>query len=182
MKNTVFFRLRAYIAVAAALASLSGCAAFAPPAAVAVADLQPTQGNGASGTVSFVQKGDRLLVDARVKGLKPGPHGFHVHEKGDCGAPDAMSAGGHFNPTGSAHGSPAGDRRHGGDLGNLEADAGGNAALNATIPLHGVSVAAPGADSIVGRALIVHADPDDFTTQPTGNSGKRVACGVIRLQ
>lgn len=161
---------------------LSGCAGWSPSAPVAVADLKPTQGNTVSGTTSFRQKGNQIMVEARIKGLKPGLHGFHVHEIGDCSAPDANSAGGHFNPTGEAHGSPAGAKRHGGDLGNLNADANGNAVLVTAIPLHGISMAKGAPDSIAGRALIVHADPDDFTTQPTGNAGKRVACGVISLQ
>lgn len=114
---------------------LAGCAGMASgPKPVAVASLSPTQGNKTSGTVSFVQKGDQILVDARVDGLSPGLHGFHVHEKGDCSAPDAMSAGGHFNPGGRAHGGPSHADHHAGDLGNLEADASGRASLQLTVP------------------------------------------------
>ncbi|MDB5842146.1 MAG: hypothetical protein JWQ23_4098 [Herminiimonas sp.] len=161
---------------------LSGCASFSPSTPIAVADLKPTQGNTVSGVTSFVQQGNRILVDARIKGLKPGQHGFHVHEVGDCSAPDGSSAGGHFNPTSDSHGDPAAMNHHGGDLGNLNADAEGNAVLNTSLPTQRISMNKSGPNSIVGRSLVVHADPDDFTSQPAGNSGKRIACGIISLQ
>jgi Cu-Zn family superoxide dismutase len=145
----------------------------------AQADLEPTQGNKAKGTARFVQHGDSVEVTVKMSGLAPGGHGFHVHEKGDCSAPDATSAGGHFNPTGQPHGSPDSRERHVGDLPMLQADASGEARLTATIP--GMSLRG-GKTDIVGKALIVHAAPDDFKTQPTGNSGARVACGVIRAR
>lgn len=170
------------VTLALSVAMLSGCAMLSPSASIATADLNPTQGNTASGTTTFVKQGDKVLIDARISGLKPGLHGFHIHEKGDCSAPDGASAGGHFNPSGADHGDPAAAKHHGGDLGNLMADAGGNAVLNTTISMHGISFASTGADSIAGRGLIIHADADDFMTQPTGNSGKRVACGVITLR
>jgi Cu-Zn family superoxide dismutase len=161
---------------------LAGYAGQAQAQATAVADLKPTQGNKASGTAKFVKQGDRIMVEARVEGLTPGLHGFHIHEKGDCSAPDATSAGGHFNPVKTEHGNPASGAHHGGDLGNLDADAKGVAKLSTSIPAQGLSMNKEGANSIVGRGLVVHADPDDFKTQPTGNSGKRVACGVIGLK
>ena len=158
---------------------ISGCASMSGSDPIAVANMAPTQGNKAQGTVSFIKKGDQLLVDARLTGLPPGPHGFHIHEKGDCSAPDGMSAGGHFNPTGKAHGDPMHGAHHVGDLGNITADASGNAQLQLSIPASAISNDA--ASSIVGKGLIVHADPDDYKTQPTGNSGKRLGCGVIKL-
>lgn len=167
-------------ALALCVVVLPGCAIFSPPVPIAVAELKPTQGNTVSGTTSFVKHGSDILVDARIKGLKPGSHGFHIHEVGNCSAPDGSSAGGHFNPTSETHGDPAAPKHHGGDLGNLTADANGNAVLNITI--HGVTLDKTAPNSIVGRGLIVHADADDYATQPTGNSGKRVACGVITLE
>ncbi|MDQ5958975.1 MAG: superoxide dismutase, Cu-Zn family, partial [Pseudomonadota bacterium] len=128
------------------------------------------------GTVSFKQEGSNVLVNASVSGLKPGAHGFHIHDKGDCSAPDATSAGGHFNPGGKAHGHPDHADHHAGDMPQLMADASGNASLTASLP--GLTIG-DGAANIVGRGVIVHAAPDDFKTQPTGNSGARVACGVI---
>lgn len=164
-------------------AFLSGCSIFMPVRPIAVADLKPTQGSSVSGTVSFVQRNGEILVDARVKGLTPGQHGFHIHEIGDCSAPDAMSAGGHYNPTRVAHGSPAAGAHHGGDFGNLTADANGDAQLEIGLPITLANMAKAGdSASIVGRAVVVHADPDDLTSQPAGNSGKRLACGIIALQ
>jgi Cu-Zn family superoxide dismutase len=115
-------------------------------------------------------------VTAEVRGLTPGEHGFHMHEKGDCSSGDGMSTGGHWNPDSTPHG-PQGAPHHAGDMPSLVADANGNA--KATFSLEGVTVA-PGAKSVVGRGLIVHKDPDDFKTQPTGNAGARVACAVIQ--
>jgi Cu-Zn family superoxide dismutase len=154
----------------------AGCASMMPAAPIARATLAPTAGNQASGGVTFEARGDKLRVITKVSGLTQGPHGFHIHEKGDCSAPDAMSAGGHFNPTNKPHGDPALPDHHGGDMPMLTADASGNAMLEATIDT--VTIGG-GATDIVGRAVIVHKDPDDFKTQPTGNSGARVACGVI---
>ena len=143
----------------------------------ATATLEATQGNTAAGTVTFEQQGDHVAVTAKLKGLKPNQeHGMHVHEKGDCSSGDGMSAGGHFNPTAKPHG-PQDGEHHAGDMPALKADANGNA--NATFHLAGVSVGSGTAD-LVGHGLIVHAAPDDYKTQPTGNSGARIACGVIK--
>jgi Cu-Zn family superoxide dismutase len=163
-------------------AVITGCAGWSTSSPKAEAVMKPTQGNMTSGTVSFVQKGDQLLVDARIEGLKPGLHGFHIHEKGDCSAPDATSAGGHFNPSGKHHGDPSKGEHHGGDFGNLTADAKGVAVLQLVIPTSQINLNKDVPNSILGKGLIVHADPDDYVTQPTGNSGKRLACGVISLK
>ncbi len=161
--------------VALALA-LSGCAAMAPGSPKASATLAPTTGNRTAGTVTFTPNGDRVRVVAQVSGLTSGAHGFHVHEKGDCSAPDATSAGGHFNPGGQPHGNPAAGAHHAGDMPMLVADASGNATLDVTLSTIALG---SGENGIVGRAVVVHKDPDDFKTQPAGNSGARVACGVI---
>jgi len=147
-----------------------------PPRATAA--LQPTKGNKAFGEATFEQEGAKVRILANVQGLKPGQeHGFHIHEVGDCSSGDGMSAKGHFNPHGKPHGNPSGAEHHAGDLPALKADKGGRAKLDALID--GVTLE-PGPQSIVGRGLIIHADPDDFKTQPTGNSGARIACGVIK--
>jgi len=155
---------------------VAGGLAAAVQAQTATAMLAPTAGNTAAGSVSFAQKGDKVTVTAKISGLSPGGHGFHIHEKGDCSAPDAMSAGGHFNPTGKAHGNPDSPDHHAGDMPMLQADASGNASL--TAELSGVSIGTGSAD-IIGKSVIVHKDADDYKTQPTGNSGARLACGVI---
>jgi Cu-Zn family superoxide dismutase len=149
----------------------------APAVTAAAAVLLPTQGNEVRGTVRFTKVTDGVRVVADVAGLKPGKHGFHVHEFGDATSADGSAAGGHFNPGHQSHGAPNAAQRHAGDLGNLEADASGHAALDYVDPV----LALDGPNSIVGRGLIVHADADDLVSQPTGNAGKRVACGVIGL-
>lgn len=149
----------------------------AAPAEVVIAVLQPASGSGVSGWVKFAVAGGRMEITAEVTGLTPGKHGFHIHELGDCTAPDATSAGAHFNPSADPHAAHGAAKRHAGDLGNLEADASGTAKLKVGDDV----LSFDGDAGILGRAVIVHADPDDFTTQPTGNAGKRVACGVIRI-
>lgn len=159
----------------AALVVLAACASKAePPTAVVM--LNPTAGQQANGIVRLAQEGDRVVVRARVAGLAPNrEHGFHVHEKGDCSAPDASSAGEHLNPQAKPHGAP-GAEHHPGDLPSLKADAAGVAATS--FEVKGTLLGAGAAD-LIGKALVVHADPDDYTTQPSGNSGHRIACGVI---
>lgn len=155
---------------------LSACASY-PPGPTAAALLQATRGNGVMGTVKFTQRNDRVLVVGEVKGLPPhAVVGFHVHEKGDCSSGDGMSAGGHFNPLGKPHGAHGEADHHAGDLPSLRADASGTALIN--FETSAISVGS-GATDVVGHGLIVHRDPDDFKTQPTGNAGPRVACAVI---
>lgn len=149
----------------------------APAVTSAVAVLIPTQGNEVHGVVRFTKTPGGVRVVADVSGLTPGLHGFHVHEFGDASAADGTAAGGHFNPGHAAHGAPTDTQRHAGDLGNLEADAAGHA----TLDLIDAGLVLDGSSSIIGRGLIVHASPDDLKSQPTGNAGKRVACGVIGI-
>ena len=168
-------------AAASAVIALAGCASSTNPVSPqAVANLEATRGNDVKGTVRFKQTGENtVLVTGQINGLKPrSEHGFHIHEKGDCSSGDGNSAGGHFNPTGSAHGKYGADAHHGGDLPSLISDENGVARINTE--LRGINLKAGDASNIVGRGLIVHADRDDFTTQPTGNSGARLACAVIQ--
>jgi Cu-Zn family superoxide dismutase len=142
---------------------------------LAICVLQPTQGNSTSGMVTFVQTSDGVKVTADIKNLSTGKHGFHIHECGDCSAPDGSSAKGHFNPESKSHGAPMDMMRHEGDLGNVIADSSGTAHfeyVDKTIMLFGNH-------SILGRSIIVHKSEDDLKTQPTGNAGARIACGVI---
>jgi Cu-Zn family superoxide dismutase len=166
--------------VALAAAGLAACASMggADSGPAAQAKLESTKGNSVSGTVTFTQRGDKVLVVANVTGLKPnGEHGFHVHEKGDCSSGDGMSAGGHYNPAAKAHGDYRhAAERHAGDMPNLKADGAGNA--SARFEAAGISVGGGSAD-IVGKGLIVHRDPDDYKSQPAGNAGPRLACAVI---
>lgn len=145
------------------------------PILSAVAVITPTKGNSASGVFSFEQKADGLNITGRMSGLKPGAHGIHVHEFGNCACDDAVCAGSHFNPTAQPHGGPDDKQRHVGDFGNIVADKDGNAVYE-YVDKH---ARLNGPHSIIGRALIVHADPDDGVSQPAGNSGARIAVGVI---
>jgi len=176
--------MKSMLAVLAAAVVAAGCQSAPQPGAgaeplVATAALQPTKGNKAFGEATFEQVGDnKVHVIANLQGLKAGQqHGFHIHEVGDCSSGDGMSTKGHFNPAGQPHGDPASGAHHAGDLPALQADKGGRARLD--VEVTGITVA-PGPASIVGRGLIVHADPDDYKTQPTGNAGARIACGVIK--
>jgi Cu-Zn family superoxide dismutase len=160
------------------LALVAACQSVPSDAPKASAVLEPTKGSSVRGNVSFIQIGDKVRVAANVTGLKPnGEFGFHIHEAGDCSSGDGMSAKGHFNPYGKAHAHAGTPERHAGDLTSLKSDGGGNASL--TVDLDVITVSA-GPASVVGRGLIVHAQPDDFKTQPTGNAGARSACAVIQ--
>lgn len=163
-----------------AMAVLAGCSSLPAAQPAAQAALEARSGSQVSGQVSFTPMGDKLLVEAHVIGLTPGEHGFHVHEGGDCSAPDASSAKGHFNPAGKMHGHHHQQHhaeRHAGDLPNLVADASGQAHYRAEVA--GLTADA-GAQGIIGRSVVVHADADDYRSQPAGNSGRRIACGVIK--
>ena len=151
------------------------CLASAQEPTKAIAVLHPTAGNSVAGLVTFSKSGQEIKVVADITGLTPGKHGFHVHEFGDCSSSDGNSAGGHFNPGHKDHGAPDASDRHDGDLGNVEADAAGKAHLEWSDKVMKLS----GADSIIGRSVIVHEKADDLKTQPTGNSGGRLACGVV---
>ncbi len=155
----------------------AGCATTTPPPLTAVAVLEARSGSSVSGSVALIEGSRGVGARVELHGLAPGAeHGFHVHEQGDCSAPDAASAGGHFNPGKAPHGRPDSLVHHAGDLLSVRADASGNVRVD--VAMEGVTLA-PGPTSIVGRSLIVHRDPDDYTTQPSGNSGPRLACGVI---
>ena len=169
--------MRASLALLLAAALLAGCQYFRGEPGSAIAELKPTRGYTAAGQVTFLKIGDRVRVTARVTGLAPGSeHGVHVHEVGDCSADDASSAKGHFNPHGKAHAHYTAPERHAGDLPPLKADGRGVAEFEADLDI--ISLTA-GPALIVGRSLVVHANADDFRTQPAGNSGARIACGVI---
>jgi len=159
-----------------AMLALCGSALFAQAQDVtnAVAKLEPRSRSTVSGTVSFTKQGDDVQVVADIENLKPGKHGFHIHEKGDCSATDASSAGAHFNPTHQHHGGPETAERHEGDLGNIEADASGKSHLEWKGKMN-----LSGTDSIIGKSIVVHEKEDDLKTDPSGNSGGRIACGVI---
>lgn len=175
MKTTLITTASVAILLSACATGSSGGGATAAGGSAEAKLASSGKGEPVTGTVVFVSKGNGIGVTAHVTGLTPGAHGFHIHEKGDCSAADFTSAGGHYNPGGQPHGHPHQGPHHAGDMPMLQADAYGTAKLVAELP--GLSI--EGKQGIVGLGVIVHAAPDDFKTQPTGNSGGRVACGVI---
>ncbi len=184
----------ALLAAASALA-LAACSttpsASAPPSATpnvpttstakqAVAVLASASGSLVSGSVTLVPMGKGLHLTGEVGGLPAnGTHAFHIHEKGDCSAADASSAGPHFNPFNAAHGKTGSGAHHAGDMNNLTTNAEGVA--NVDVHLDGVTLGGGAVNDVAGRALIVHAAPDDYASQPAGNAGARVACGIIKV-
>lgn len=167
------------IKISAAIAATVLVSACATPSSgpTASAVLDATKGNAVSGSVSFTQQANGVLVSGEVRGLAANKeHGFHIHDKGDCSSGDGMSTGGHFNPLSKAHGAHEHSEHHAGDLVSLKADANGVARFS--YEATGISVGS-GITDVIGRGLIVHRDADDFKTQPTGNAGPRVACAVI---
>ena len=177
MKPVVPFALIAAVVLLPGCETVKGWWSGGPKA---TASLEPTKGSTVRGTANFEQRGDKVRVTANISGLRPnGEYGFHIHEAGDCSSGDGMSAKGHFNPYGKPHGAHGSAERHAGDMPSLKSDANGNASLTADLDVITVN---PGPASIVGRGLIVHVQPDDFKTQPTGNAGARSACAVIQRQ
>jgi|SRR5690606_26754650 len=159
----------------------SGTSAPAQAPDGAVAQIAPTQGNTASGSVSLTAEEGGVRLTGVVQGLKPNSEfGFHIHEKGDCSAPDATSAGGHFNPTNAEHGNPQGETHHTGDMLNIKSDDQGVAHIDTFAA--GATLHSGQPTDVLGKAVVVHEGPDDYTSQPSGNSGSRIACGVITVQ
>lgn len=145
----------------------------------AVTNLVSASGSLVSGQLTLTPMSDGVHITGAVGGFAPAStHGFHIHEKGDCSAADAKSAGGHFNPATQPHGKAETGPHHLGDIDNIEADARGIAHVDAHVS--GVVQGGGAANDIVGRAIVVHADPDDYRSQPSGNAGARIACGVIQ--
>src|SRR3990172_7536160 len=166
------------LAAAAAAFLLTACASAPVEPLRATAQLQPTKGNKTFGEATFEEVDGKIHVVVYVQGLKPErEHGLHIHEVGDCSSGDGMSTKGHFNPYGKPHAHAGTPERHAGDLPSLKAAKNGRAKVD--VKLDVITIAA-GPASIVGRGLIGHAGPDDYRTQPTGNAGARLACGVIR--
>ena len=150
-----------------------------PSAKQAIATIAPTNDSGVTGMAVFTQNGDQITLTIDIQNASPGIHGVHIHENGDCSAPDGTSAGGHWNPTNVAHGKWGEGEFHLGDIGNITVDEDGTGSIELTTDLWEIGT---GSDvDVVGKGIIVHADADDFTSQPSGNAGARIGCGVIVL-
>lgn len=165
-----------YSLLSAIFLTLTACQLF-QETPIATAVIQSKSASNLNGSINFSQSGKQVIVTGTFSGLKPNAeHGIHIHEKGDCSAFDAMSAGGHYNPSNSQHGKAHSNVYHAGDMPNIDSDTNGNANYRST--LSGISI--DGEQSIIGRAVVVHRDPDDYKSQPAGNSGPRIGCGLIR--
>jgi superoxide dismutase, Cu-Zn family len=153
-------------------------AAAAPAGAQGKATIEPRSGSNVSGWATFTERSTGgVAVVVHIENAPPGTHGLHVHEKGDCSAADASSAGGHFNPGGNPHAGPTDMHRHAGDLGNITIEANGTGHLEIVTDLLTVR---PGPNSVVGKAVVFHEKEDDLKTQPSGNAGARLGCGVVQ--
>lgn len=181
MVMTRFSTLTAGVLAAAGLAFVGGCASSTatPPAdAQARATIEPRSGSNVRGWAAFTDRSTGgVRVEVHIENAPPGVHGLHVHERGDCSAPDAASAGAHFNPGGMPHAGPSDTRRHAGDLGNITIEANGTGHLELVTDLLTVR---PGPNSVVGKSVIFHEKADDLRTQPTGDAGGRLGCGVVQ--
>jgi superoxide dismutase, Cu-Zn family len=174
--------MKRLVAIAASLAlTLAGCASMTQPATTentATADLRDANGQPAgTATLTQVSGGVRIVIDA--KGMPPGPHGVHIHEVGKCEGPQFTTAGAHFNPDKKQHGTMNPQGAHAGDLPNLTIATGGTGRLETLTERITLGSGATSVFDADGSSIVVHAGPDDFKTDPTGNSGGRLACGVI---
>lgn len=141
--------------------------------------LEAKSNSKTKGQLEIVQKGKEVLIKGEISGLGPNTvHGFHVHENGDCSAKDGSSAGGHFNPMDMNHGGPEMDKHHVGDLGNIRANKKGKALIDKKYKFLTLEEAKKA--SILNKAIIVHSKADDLESQPSGDAGKRIACGIIK--
>ncbi|MFT7233384.1 MAG: Cu-Zn family superoxide dismutase [Cyclobacteriaceae bacterium] len=173
-KVKILFYATCNIMTITLLMSLLSCGQQ-PKSLEAICMVAPTEGNQVTGSVTFTETADGVKIVADLTGLEPGLHGFHIHEFGDCSAPDGSSAGGHFNPENASHGSLMDADRHSGDMGNIVADSSGHAHMEITDKM----MTLKGEKSIINKGLIVHKNMDDLKTQPTGNAGPREGCGTI---
>lgn len=145
----------------------------------AVVNLEPKSGSDVRGNAWFKKGSMGLEVKVKIFNATPGLHGIHIHEFGDCSAADASSAGSHYNPTHLVHGKPDPKKYHAGDLGNIEVGRDGSGTLDIVIPQAHFNPEFTDYSNVIGKSLVVHEKTDDLKSQPSGDSGDRIACGVI---
>jgi Cu-Zn family superoxide dismutase len=169
-----------FISIAIIIALIIGCKTNLSNGSSNKIDLifEPKNDSGVNGKVTFSEKDGKVTMVAKLNGLKPGIHAIHIHEKSDCSAADGSSAGGHWNPTFKKHGKLGEGEAHKGDIGNFATDETGKGSITFTTSEWCIGCGDATKD-IIGKGLIVHQGTDDFVSQPTGNSGARVACSAI---
>lgn len=149
---------------------------------VAEVVLSEASASGLTGIATFTDNHGSVTLTVNVSNVKtPGLHAIHLHQNGDCSAPDASSAGGHWNPTDDHHGKWDTEHFHKGDIGNIDVKADGTGSLTLTTDKWCVDCS-DSTKNVVGKSIIIHEGADDFTTQPTGNAGGRIGCGVVTLK
>jgi Cu-Zn family superoxide dismutase len=179
--KTLALALLIPVAICTAVGKKGESFAAAPPLTAAQVALTSAAGSSVKGNLTLTNQGTAVSIRGEITGLAPGrEHGFHVHEVGQCSLPDFQSAGEHFNPTMDPHGGPDSTAQHLGDIPNAKADANGRATIDVSIKGATLVDKDGGPNQIFGKSLVVHAMPDDYKTQPSGASGARIACGVIR--
>ena len=147
--------------------------------ATAMATMEAASGSKVTGEATFTEENGGVRFELSVDNLSPGEHAVHLHEKGDCSADDASSAGGHWNPTMKPHGKRDGGHAfHKGDIGNMNVGADGKGTMQMTV--EGWSIGGADSTNVIGKSVIIHEKADDFTSQPSGNAGARLSCGVIK--
>jgi Cu-Zn family superoxide dismutase len=162
-------------------AGATAAKAEAPAEKQATATLEAKSGSNLIGEASFVEEANgKIDFEVHVEHVKPGIHAVHIHENGDCSAEDASSAGGHWNPTGEEHGKWGVHPFHLGDIGNIDVGPDGTGSLSLETDLWNLND--HDEHSVLGHSVVVHAGADDFETQPSGNAGSRIGCGVIELK
>ena len=145
---------------------------------IATAIIQPKSNSTISGKVTFIEKNGIVTMEATIANASEGNHAIHIHAEGDCSAPDGKSAGGHWNPTNENHGKWGETPFHRGDIGNLVVGADGKGTISRETDLWCIGCEDE-TKNIMGKAIIIHQGPDDFTSQPAGAAGARIGCGVI---
>ena len=183
-KSFVAFRITIFLLICGLIA-LIGCEkaqdtlTIPTPSKQAIAIINPTSGNTVTGMAVFTLTGETVMLSIEIKNASPGVHAVHIHENGDCSSPDGTSAGGHWNPTDVAHGKWGEGEFHLGDIGNITVGDDGTGTIELSTDLWEIGTGS--IIDVVGKGIIVHAGADDFVSQPSGNAGARIGCGVIEL-
>lgn len=183
-KNLVTFHITTFFLICG-LITLIGCEnvqkalTISTSSKQAIAIINPTSGSTVTGMAVFTLTGETVMLSIEIQNTSPGVHGVHIHENGDCSSPDGKSAGGHWNPTEVAHGKWGEGEFHLGDIGNITVGDDGTGTIELSTELWEIGTGS--IRDVVGKGIIVHADADDFVSQPSGNAGARIGCGVIEL-
>ena len=180
MKSTVFLSITLTLVIFYTLSSFEQ-KRMLESTRKAEANIEAKSGSQVSGKVTFEERDGEVTMKARIRGASPGNHAIHIHVEGDCSAENGSTAGGHWNPTGEDHGKWNSESFHRGDIGNLEVGKDGEGRISRTTDLWCIGCGDESRD-VLGKAIIIHAGIDDFSTQPSGAAGARIGCGAIEAR